>query len=472
MTAVAQRTPNPRAAASTATTDLRRALGAELVRARRSPAALLPLVGIVVCAMSGAGRLAVSGTGGGWTGLLSWHTLYVTGLSAVLVALLAGLTERRDRGSRSGGTPWRPVRPVAVRGARLLVLAGLSLVLNLLVFLPYVPLGLVLGLRDAPVGPLAGAAVLVWATGLGWLVLACAIARWTGPFPVLGLSLLWQAAGAVQAESSLWWALPWTWSVRPVLPLVGVHHNGVSLEPGSPVWDYPAWPSLLASALLAAAALPAYLADDGRGGTSRALLGSLRRTAIGPLTLAVAVLLALVAAVRPSYLEGLLGFVVLPTGAWVLAVLAWQAQAPAWRIVATRDHRPHRAGRALLGVLAGIVTGTCAFAGLLMVLIGDDAGYVASRVAVGVSVGWAIVALTLWLYTRFHLAVALTVNVLGGMTGVLFGGSTLAASWLWLAGPSGWMLSATGPTRTAVAITLSLGVAAATSMAWLRASTR
>ncbi|MET0190529.1 MAG: hypothetical protein ABW212_16115, partial [Pseudonocardia sediminis] len=61
------------------------------------------------------------------------------------------------------------------------------------------------------------------------------------------------------------------------------------------------------------------------------------------------------------------------------------------------------------------------------------------------------------------------VTALGGLTGVVFGGSTLAASWMWLAGPSGWMLSATGPARTAVAIALSLTVTAAVPTAWLRA---
>ena len=457
------------------------ALGAELLRTRRSPAARLTLVGVVVCLLSMAGQLLVS-TQRSWTALLMWHIPHVTGFAAVLTALLVALVERRERRARAGGTQWRATPPSRQRVARLLVLAGLSLLTNLLVFVPFAPAGLLLGLVDPPVGRLLAAALLVWAGGACWLVIGVALARRTGPWPVVGLGLVWQAIGTVLAESGLWWALPPTWSVRPVLPLLGTHFNGVPLESGSPVWESLTAGPLLASLALALVVLPVAVAGSGAergtrlpsgGRPALALASALRRTATVPLVVATVVVLAVVTLVYPpSYLDALFGLVVLPAGAAVLAVVAWLAHEPAWPIVLTRAVRPEVLPRRLLAVLYALVTTVAVLTGALLVADGHPATAAVSRVVVAAPLGCAVVALTLWMHARMHVAVALVVAFLGTAGGILFGGSVLATTSLWLAGPAAWTYSATTPGRIAVAVIVSVLVAVGAGTGFVRAAGR
>lgn len=489
------------------------ALGAELLRTRRSPAARLSLVGLVVCALSLGGQLLVSAQRT-WTSLLMWHVPHVTVFAAVLTALLVAFVERRERLARSGATAWRATPPATQRSARLLVLAGLSLVTNLLVFLPFAPAGLLLGLSDPPVGRLLRAALLTWACGAGWLVIAVALARRTGPWPVVGAGVAWQLTGTVLAESDLWWALPPTWAVRPVLPLIGTHYNGIPLAPDSPVWASPIAAPMLASLVLALVALPAaVLGNDaerrarfplplttgraelpprntgradvqatggnvqaraaGRPRPAVALASSLRRTAIVPLTVTTLALLAVVALVYPSsYPDALFGLVVLPAGAAMLAVLAWQVQEPAWRVLLARSARPATLPLHLLGVLGTVVAAVAVVSGCLLAADGVPVADAAVRVVVAVPLGWAAVALTLWLHLRLHVAVALVVAFLGTTGGILFGGSVLAATPLWLAGPAAWAYSATTPGRAAVAVAVSVLVAVVAGAGFVRSASR
>ena len=69
-----------------------------------------------------------------------------------------------------------------------------------------------------------------------------------GIAPVLGF--VWSVVGVVQAERSDWWMLPWAWTARVPLPLLGVHGSSVLLEADSPVWGYPLLPGFLLTAAL------------------------------------------------------------------------------------------------------------------------------------------------------------------------------------------------------------------------------
>ncbi|ANY05234.1 hypothetical protein [Pseudonocardia sp. HH130630-07] len=495
-------------------------LAAELLRTRRSAALRLTLVGPVVCLLALAGQYLVSGQRT-WSALLLWHVPYVTTTAAVLTALLAAFAERRERRARTGGTAWRATPARARHAARVPVLAGLSLLTSVLAFLPFAPAGLLLGLIDPPVGRLLTAAVVVWAGGLGWLVVATALARALGPWPTVLAGVLWQLAGTLGAESAAWWALPPTWAVRPVLPLIGTHANGIPLEPGSPVWNSPAIGPVLASLALAVAALPLALLDgarpdrwtppsrtDRRGAAGRhdrkgkrrirtgrrvvtgaavgggsgeddrargvvAMAASLLRTAIGPLAGAAGLFLAGIAwTYPPRYPDAAFGLAVLPAGAAVLAVVAWRAQEPAWRIVCSRAARPWTAGLRLLAVLGLVVVAFTAVTAAVLALDGVAAPTVALRVLVAVPLGWAVVTLTLWLHARWHVAVALVVAFLGTTGGIAFGGSVLATTPLWLAGPAAWTWSAGTPDRAAVAVAASLLVTAVAGAGFLRAASR
>ena len=89
--------------------ELTSAVRAEAVRAKGSAAAALPWVGILLAGISAAGILITPENQE--RAALLWQTLYVTGMAAPLMTLLAGVTTARETTARDGGTLWRATNP-------------------------------------------------------------------------------------------------------------------------------------------------------------------------------------------------------------------------------------------------------------------------------------------------------------------------------------------------------------------------
>lgn len=468
----------------------RRAFSAELVRVRRTTTMRLTVVGLVISVLQGLGWAFLSSRSlAAWPQLLAWQSVYATTLAIPLASLLGALTATRERRARGGGTDWRAVSPAVVRGARLCLAALQLLAFNLALNLPVLVWGSMAGLADPPIGRLLALAGLEWALCLAPLALGLVLGRWFGMLAAVGAAIVWQIAGTISAESSVWWAMPWTWQVRPLLPLLGVHANGVPLEPGSPVWGYQWWPATLGAVALLALLIAADRTDRwrprtvaGRAGVkvrprpaplvivrvrpkqTLALAGSLRGTALPWLVLLTVLALPAIALLwHADGVRGAVGYLVLPLGSCLLAVLVWQAQDGAFRGLATR--RPVRGlGLRLLLICAGICTALAGLAGVLIALSGGD--HVGEFIVVAVFVGTAGAAICLYLTTRFGAGAALGVTLVTQVLGLILGGY-FASTPLWLAGPGAWGASATSdPLRATIACLLSLGAIAAAAPLW------
>ena len=233
------------------TIGLRSAVAAELVRARHSASSRFAAVGLGVSVLQGLGWwLVATSPMRDWFGLFGWQSLYATALLAPLVALLAASTVARESGAREGGTWARPLSPRTGLIARVLVLAWQNLLLQAALTLPMLLFGLAGGLTDPPVGRFVTLWVVQWATSLLPLVLGFLLARRIGMIATVALAVTWQLVGTIAAERASWWAQPWTWGVRAVIPVLGIHQNAVRLEPGAPQWQWsPWWPTLAGLAL-------------------------------------------------------------------------------------------------------------------------------------------------------------------------------------------------------------------------------
>lgn len=251
-------------------------LRAELGRSRRT---FTWWVGAVVVLFGLHALLVAQGTGTatGWNGgVMAWLSLYPDAFALPIGALVGAMAQWREVRHRAGGTAWRAVRPSQVLGGRVVVLAASALVCQVMLLAPVVGSALLRGAGWGPWHDWFAFGVVMWVHVTAAGVWGMALVRWVGGAAV-GLApaaaMVWSVAGSVRAESATWWAEPWTWAVRPTLPLLGVHGNGVGLEPGSPVWDYPVWPGVLLGLLtgvlgVAAAALGQRL--RGAGGFSAA----------------------------------------------------------------------------------------------------------------------------------------------------------------------------------------------------------
>ena len=224
------------------------ALRAERLKLRRSAVLRLPLLGLFIGFLQGALFLLGPREGSSWPKLIAWHTLWLTFLSPLTLALLSGLTTRREVHARGGGSWWRPTSPHTLRVAEFVWLALSTLCLHALVIFTALPLGLLAGLTSAPPwGRLLTLVLVLWLTSLPLLALQARLGRMLGLVGSLMLGLVGAFSGVLLAEGPWWWLSPWAWPVRSTLTLSGTHANGLPLAPGDAAWHISSWPPLLLS---------------------------------------------------------------------------------------------------------------------------------------------------------------------------------------------------------------------------------
>lgn len=462
-------------------------LRAELVRTRGSSAAVLPLLGIVIAGISAAG-VYITPQSQEQAALL-WQTLYVTGMAAGVLALFAGLTTGREAAAREGGTQWRPVNPRLVVVARFAVLAGLSAGFHVLAFWAVIPPALLAG-APLNLGGVLTAGIACWIATLGPLGVAYVAAERWGTVPVFLLAWVWQAIGVLAAEWPSWIALPPTWAVRAMLPLLGAHQNGEPLSPDDPLLhESPALALCLSVGLMLVALttrltlkVPPRLENrtvsgpigyrSTRNGTLMAINLTMRGRPVIPLCLAAVVTSAGIAVVYPSsYLLGFHTYALLPLGACVVAVLLWQTLVPGWRLAVLHGTNLPRAVQSwLLGCVTAVTLVVTILTCLNTALHGDTAE-IPTVVRTGVL--WLLLGVAgslgaLWITVRYGMAWALGATAVLVIVGATFGGDVLADTWMWILGPTAWPLSADSPSRFFLAG--SIGIIAALA-GWF-ASTR
>ena len=79
--------------------------------------------------------------------------------------------------------------------------------------------------------------MVCWLSSLVLIPVQLWAATWKGVFLSMGIALAGMFAGVLAAPKSYWAAVPWSWATRLMCPIIGVHPNGIVLEPGSPLLD-------------------------------------------------------------------------------------------------------------------------------------------------------------------------------------------------------------------------------------------
>ncbi|MFO7161133.1 MAG: lantibiotic immunity ABC transporter MutE/EpiE family permease subunit, partial [[Clostridium] cellulosi] len=81
------------------------------------------------------------------------------------------------------------------------------------------------------------ASLTAWIVSLAIIPLQLWIATWKGTFASIAMGFLGLIAGVIAAPKSYWIYVPWSWPIRLMCPIIGVHPNGTLLESTSPLLD-------------------------------------------------------------------------------------------------------------------------------------------------------------------------------------------------------------------------------------------
>lgn len=475
---------------------VRRATCAELVRWRRSSVAFAPLLGFAVATLQALIFVAV-GIAHGWASVLAWNVIWVTGLALPATGLIVGLVAERDRGARDGGTTWRNVTPLTSSVARLAVVAGAVVLMNVLAVIPVLAVGSVVANGPAPVGRTVLTALAVSLGCVAIIPILDLVARRRGLFITLGLAVVWSVAGVLTAESQIWWALPFAWPMRVILPLLGTHANGVSFTPGAAIAQESALPAFgLSLALLVvsfgifalvriytrpvsrsprsrsseplvptaairlsiAASEGTILLTHSRPSTVLPHLLVLRRTSL-PWLAGTALALEVFTALlwhSAAYSAVVFELLILPVGACLLPILAWSKASTGWRNLASRPTSATRLGLGLGACLCVGIVAVSIVSAMIELAAGASLSHVASMWVLAVTVGSALMSFHLWLTVRFSTGLAIGIMCLGVLFSLVVGGSSLAST-LWAFGPWAWVFTASNyPLRTLAITTISL----------------
>ncbi|MEE1786408.1 ABC transporter permease [Streptomyces sp. SP17BM10] len=163
----------------------------------------------------------------------------------VLVPMTAGLAAALS--VRADQDAWRLLLSYGVPRGRYFVgkVAALGVLgfVSSTVLLVMLSIGAVLsGKFPGAMGTVAAAVYLPWLVGLSMTALAVLVAVVWGMGPSIGVGVAGLLCGALVSDKVFWYAVPFAWPMRVVLPLAGIGPNGVPLPKGSPVTSMSAIP--------------------------------------------------------------------------------------------------------------------------------------------------------------------------------------------------------------------------------------
>jgi ABC-2 type transport system permease protein len=170
-------------------------------------------------------------------------------LLPMTAALTAALSVRADEDA------WRLMLSYAVPRWRFFAgkfasLAILGLVSSVVLAAVLLVGALLTGQLNTALPLVLGASFLPWTAGLATMAITLYVCvRW-GMATGISLGVAGMLCGALIADKGFWYAVPFAWPMRVIVPLADIYPNGISLPPGSPLADMSVIPVAAALSLV------------------------------------------------------------------------------------------------------------------------------------------------------------------------------------------------------------------------------
>ncbi|WP_157117106.1 hypothetical protein [Nocardia vaccinii] len=458
----------------------------------RSPLIALPPAAVVYVALAVGLQMATGTTT--WTGSLTHLNMWVVAVGPLFVAVQTGTMAAFDRRARSGGVESRALAASTLRNARLAVTATWCLLAHAVVVITTCAAGVLSGQTGAGTAVLDGVRLLVvlWVSYLGYCAVLTVLGEIAGMAGCLAAGLIFSALGTLYAESPSWYLVPPAWIVRPALPLIGTHANGVGLGSDRIAHGWAAVvlgalgtlivlllaPGVRATVEAVRYRLPGPLTRSGRGGRDhlhnspiRALVLILRSSWVVALVVA-AVLAVIVAQQRyqPGVAYEFFALLILPMGCAVLPAIWIPRLRNGFRALAGRPYDPRKLVVRLTAILLATESLVCVAVGAGAMAAGQRLGLAVQCTFVSAVIGAMLVMLGAAVTAAAGRSAGLLVGVVGTVFGALVGGSGLAGQ-LGLVVPWAWAVLLT-PARAIVTIPIAMAIAIACALLANRAFAR
>lgn len=182
-----------------------------------------------------------------------WSILFLP----LMLALWASLTHQKEQlASRYQGVYLLPVSLRNIWLAKLAVIGIYSLAAFAAYLLVMGAVGMLFTGESIITMATLMSALVLWLTTLWEIPLCMWVAKKWGAAAAIGINTACaMGLGIPLSSRTFWWACPWSWSIRLMAPIAGVHPNGTLLEPGHAMLDMKVLPVGVGMSLLLTAVL-------------------------------------------------------------------------------------------------------------------------------------------------------------------------------------------------------------------------
>lgn len=158
-----------------------------------------------------------------------WTVVFLA-FGMALFAVLADSQERKSgnyRALRSHKTS-----PAYIWVNKVLIMAVHTLLATFVLVIATILTGFITAAGEIPWVNIVTASLVSWLVTLVLIPIQLWAATWKGMFLSTALGFVGFLAGILSSPTSHWIAVPWSWAIRLMSPVVGVHPNGTLLESG------------------------------------------------------------------------------------------------------------------------------------------------------------------------------------------------------------------------------------------------
>lgn len=154
------------------------------------------------------------------------------------MALFAALVHSQEmKAGQYRGIRLYPVSPSTVWLAKIVVMACHSLFTTGFLLLSLLLAGLITAGGAVPWDKIFAGGLTLWFVSLPIIPLQLWAATWKGMMGSMTLGVSGLLLGVTAAAKNAWLFVPWSWGIRLMSPIIGVHPNGTMLKAGDPLLD-------------------------------------------------------------------------------------------------------------------------------------------------------------------------------------------------------------------------------------------